>query len=129
VSIPHQSCSTTAKRNWRERAAVLFDETCVKEIFDLRGRLDDADLEQQIRRFLVEGQEFAREEFLVRGLVLPAQIFCRVAELLAGLFHVGSHDQAKRKGAGQRSPDRSRTRRRYKAQSPDAADRGRRAGH
>jgi hypothetical protein len=60
------------KRNPAECEAVLFDEARVKEIVDLRRRLDDADLEQQLRGVLVEGEELAREEFLVSGFVLPA---------------------------------------------------------
>src|SRR6267154_6735686 len=68
----------------------LLDEARIKEVVDLRNRFDDADLEQQVCGLLVKGLELAHEEFLVRGLVLPAQIFRRVAELFAGLLHIGT---------------------------------------
>src|SRR6478752_2349636 len=71
--------------------AGLLDEARVVEIVGLRNLLDDADLEQQGSRFLGEGLPLAGEELLVGGLVLPAQIFGRVAKLLAALLHVGAH--------------------------------------
>jgi hypothetical protein len=59
----------------------------VSASFDMSGSLlDDADLEQEVGRFLREMRVLALEEFLVRGAVLPAQIFLRRLELLAALL-------------------------------------------
>src|SRR5262245_7417833 len=73
-------------------AAALLHEPRVGELREVRYRLDHADLEQQVGGLLREARVFAGEECLVGGLVLPAQVLRRVAELLAGLAHVGPHD-------------------------------------
>ena len=73
-------------------AAPHLDEPRVGELRQVRHLLDDADLEQQVRRFLGELRVLAGEELLVRRAVLPAQVLLRRLELLAGLLHVGAHD-------------------------------------
>src|SRR5262249_17265802 len=64
----------------------------IDDAADLGDLVNNADLEQQIGGFLGEGLKLPGEKFLVGGLVLPAQVFCRVAKLLTRLLHVGSHD-------------------------------------
>src|SRR5687767_13116437 len=70
----------------------LLDVARVDRARHVRHRLDDADLEQDLARFLEEALQLAGEEFLVGRLVLPAQVLRRVPELLAALLHVGAHD-------------------------------------
>ena len=70
-----------------------LDEAGVDERFDVGDLLDDADLEQQVGRFLARTAcELAGEELLVRRLVLPAQVRRPTCRMLAGLLHVGAHD-------------------------------------
>src|SRR6478672_4667128 len=85
---------TQARRPRAGRAtpATLLDESRIVECVHVRHRLDAANLQQQVARFLAELLQFAVEEFLVRRLVLPAQVFRRCAELLAALLDVGAHD-------------------------------------
>src|SRR5689334_7647925 len=52
-----------------------LDEARVGERGHVGHRLEDADLEQQVGRLLAELSMLAAEEFLVGGLVLPAQVF------------------------------------------------------
>src|SRR5436190_1403057 len=66
-----------------------LNEARIRKLRQIRDLLDDADLEQEVGRLLRERVELAGEEGLVGGLVLPAQIFRRVAELLARLLHIG----------------------------------------
>src|SRR5262245_64336342 len=70
----------------------LVDVAGIDDAGDLRDLLDNPDLQEQIGGFLGEGLKLRGEKFLVGGLVLPAQVFCRVAKLLARLLYVGSHD-------------------------------------
>src|SRR5690348_13476256 len=69
-----------------------LDEARVDGGGDVRHALDDAELEQEIRRLLAEGLQLAVEELLVRLAVLPAQVGLRLLELLAGLLHHRPHD-------------------------------------
>src|SRR5687768_9091226 len=70
----------------------LLDVARIDRAVDVGHRLDDADLEQDLAGFLQESLQLAGEEFLVRGLVLPAQVPGRGCELLGALLHVGAHD-------------------------------------
>src|SRR5689334_5311858 len=72
--------------------AQLVDVAGIDNAGDVRSLLDNSDLQEQIGGFLGEGLKLRGEKFLVGGLVLPAQVFCRVAKLLARLLYVGSHD-------------------------------------
>src|SRR5215470_9858243 len=69
-----------------------LDEARVDGGGDVRHALDDAELEEQLSRFLAEGLELAVEELLVRLAVLPAQVRLRLLELLARLLHHRAHD-------------------------------------
>src|SRR4051812_14557163 len=68
-----------------------LDELRVNERIEIRHRFDDARLEQNVGCVLAERLDFAGEEFLVRRLVLPAQVGRRLRKLLARLFHIRSH--------------------------------------
>src|SRR4051794_13520711 len=70
----------------------LLYELRVRELGQIRDRLDDADLEQEVGRILAEGRVLAGEEFLVGLPVLPAQVLGRFPELLTRLLHVRAHD-------------------------------------
>src|SRR5688500_7823527 len=67
---------------------LLLDVARVDGARHVGHRLDDADLEQDLARFLEEALQLAGEEFLVCRLVLPAQVLCRIRELLAALLHI-----------------------------------------
>src|SRR6202022_4770960 len=77
---------------WRWARAASLNEAGIPHLSEIGDLLDPPDLQQQIGCFLVEGMELAREKGPVGGTVLPAQILCRVAELLARLLHVRAHD-------------------------------------
>jgi hypothetical protein len=47
----------------------------IRKLSEIGNLLDDADLKQQIGRFLVECVELTSEEGLVGGLILPTQVF------------------------------------------------------
>src|SRR6266540_6430168 len=79
-------------RRTRCRRCSLLDEPRVDEPVQVGHLLDDADLEPQRGGFLVELLKLAAEELLVRGAILPAQIFLRRLELLARLLDAGAHD-------------------------------------
>src|SRR6266404_2287918 len=64
---------------WGEgsRADASLDVAGIDDRVDVGSRFDDAELEQQIGRLLAELRVLAGEEFLVRRLVLPAQVLRR----------------------------------------------------
>ena len=47
----------------------------IRKLSEIGNLLDDADLKQQIGRFLVECVELTSEEGLVGSLILPTQVF------------------------------------------------------
>src|SRR5215468_2573281 len=69
-----------------------LDEARVDGGGDVGHALDDAELEEQLSRFLAEGLQLTVEELLVRLPILPAQVGLRLLELLARLLHYRSHD-------------------------------------
>src|SRR5215467_3563679 len=69
-----------------------LDEARVDGGGDVRHALDDAELEEEIGRFLAEGLQLAVEELLIRLPILPTQVGLRLLELLARLLHDRSHD-------------------------------------
>src|SRR5258706_7073220 len=71
---------------------LLLDVARIDGALDRRHRLDDADLDQELPRFLEEALQLAGEELLVRRAILPAEIRGRFGEGFARLLHVGAHD-------------------------------------
>src|SRR5262252_10996007 len=69
-----------------------LDEARVDGSGDVRHALDDAELEEEVGRFLAEGLKLAVEELLIRLPILPAQVGLRLLELLTRLLHHRSHD-------------------------------------
>src|SRR2546425_2414963 len=63
-----------------------LDEARVDGQGDVRLRLDDAELEEQVGGLLAEGLDLSREELVVGLAVLPAEIRLRLLELLARLL-------------------------------------------
>src|SRR5260221_2791196 len=70
----------------------LLDVARIDGALDRRHRLDDADLDQELPRFLEEALQLGGEELLVRRATLPAEIRGRFCEGFARLLHVGAHD-------------------------------------
>src|SRR5437879_11877130 len=69
-----------------------LDEARVDGGGDVRLRLDDAELEEQVGGLLAEGLDLSRKELAVRLAILPAEIRLRLLELLARLLDHGAHD-------------------------------------
>src|SRR5882672_4630187 len=69
-----------------------LDEARVDGGGDVRLRLDDAELEEQVHGLLAEGLDLSREELAGRLAGLPAEIRLRLLELLARLLDHGPHD-------------------------------------
>src|SRR5206468_5840154 len=61
----------------------LLDVARVDGGADVRHGFDDADLDEELPRFLQEGLQLAREELLVRGAILPSKISGGFRERLA----------------------------------------------
>src|SRR5450755_2409253 len=68
------------------------DELSVRQLAQVRNRLDDPGFEKQVGSFLAEGGVLAGKEFLIRGAILPAQVLLASLERLGRLFDVGAHD-------------------------------------
>jgi hypothetical protein len=79
------SATRTPGVTGRRGLIASLDEAGVEQRTDVGNGLDDPDLEEQFRGFLREGLQFAREELLVGGAVLPAQVGLRFLEGLRRL--------------------------------------------
>src|SRR5262249_54684152 len=104
VATAHAATKTTKNATPRATAAAAptgtsgltaagsLDEACVDDRVDVRHRLDDAQLQQELGRVAAEGLQLAGEELGVGRAVLPAQVRLRLLELLAGLLDRRAHD-------------------------------------
>src|SRR3954468_2657965 len=77
---------------WGEGRLRSLEEAGVRQLRHVRHLLDDAGLEQQVRRFLAERSVLAGEELLVGRPVLPAQVILAGFEGFTALLDVGPHD-------------------------------------
>src|SRR6185369_14218649 len=89
--------ATRARPRWPRPDARTVEprlayELRIGERVQIRRLLQDAGFEENVRRVLVELLKLAGEKLLVGGLVLPAQIRGRLAELLARLLGRRAHD-------------------------------------
>src|SRR5262249_43547511 len=90
--LPKRIAGRKAPRSQLPAPAGLLDGARVDRGVELDLRLDHAGLKQNVLGLLQERLDLAAEEFLVRRLVLPAQIGLRFLERRRILLHRRAHD-------------------------------------